>query len=173
MTPTGLTFYLAIEPIDMRRSFDGLAALALSRLGRDIRAERAMIVFVNRRRDTLKLLWCDATGVCILGKRLEKREVSLPSSIPAGAHSIIVDARALAALLDGVVQQKADCTSTHRSTVTEARAAGCRTVDGLGMLIHQAALQQLAWLGRHPDVAVMRQAAHTALSERSAATAGG
>jgi shikimate dehydrogenase len=54
-----------------------------------------------------------------------------------------------------------------------AAQLGARTVDGLGMLIHQAALQQLAWLGRHPDVAVMRQAAHTALSERSAATAGG
>ena len=50
---------------------------------------------------------------------------------------------------------------------------GARTVDGLGMLIHQAALQQLAWLGRHPDIAVMRRAAHTALQQRSAENAGG
>ncbi len=49
-----------------------------------------------------------------------------------------------------------------------ARAAlvGARTIDGLGMLIHQAALQQLAWLGRLPDVAVMRSAAQEALAER-------
>jgi shikimate dehydrogenase len=50
---------------------------------------------------------------------------------------------------------------------------GARTVDGLGMLIHQAALQQLAWLGRLPDVAVMRRAAEQALQERSSRAASG
>jgi shikimate dehydrogenase len=48
-----------------------------------------------------------------------------------------------------------------------AGGVGARTIDGLGMLIHQAALQQLAWLGRRPDVAVMRRAAEAALRERS------
>ena len=52
-----------------------------------------------------------------------------------------------------------------------AEQLGARTIDGLGMLIHQAALQQLAWLGRLPDVAVMRRAAELALQERSAAAA--
>jgi shikimate dehydrogenase len=47
-----------------------------------------------------------------------------------------------------------------------ADQVGSRTIDGLGMLIHQAALQQVAWLGRHPDVAVMRRAAEAALAER-------
>ena len=54
-----------------------------------------------------------------------------------------------------------------------AEQVGARTIDGLGMLIHQAALQQLAWLGRHPDVAVMRRAAEAALRERTSHTAGG
>jgi shikimate dehydrogenase len=54
-----------------------------------------------------------------------------------------------------------------------AEQAGARTVDGLGMLIHQAALQQLAWLGRLPDVAVMRRAAEQALQERSSRAASG
>lgn len=43
---------------------------------------------------------------------------------------------------------------------------GVRTIDGLGMLIHQAALQQLAWVGELPDVAVMRAAAEAALAAR-------
>jgi shikimate dehydrogenase len=43
---------------------------------------------------------------------------------------------------------------------------GARTVDGLGMLIHQAALQQQHWLGSLPDVAVMRAAAEAALAAR-------
>jgi shikimate dehydrogenase len=50
---------------------------------------------------------------------------------------------------------------------------GARTVDGLGMLIHQAALQQQAWLGRLADVAVMRRAAEQALQERSSRAASG
>ena len=48
----------------------------------------------------------------------------------------------------------------------EAARVGARTVDGLGMLIHQAALQQQAWLGRVGDVAVMRRAAEAALAAR-------
>ncbi len=50
--------------------------------------------------------------------------------------------------------------------LAQAALVGARTVDGLGMLIHQAALQQLAWLGRLPDVGVMRRAAEEALAER-------
>jgi shikimate dehydrogenase len=47
-----------------------------------------------------------------------------------------------------------------------AAAAGCTVVDGLGMLIHQAVLQQELWTGRRPDVAVMRAAALDELSRR-------
>lgn len=53
--------------------------------------------------------------------------------------------------------------------LTRAGLTGARTVDGLGMLIHQAALQQVAWLGRLPDVGVMRRAAEQALRERESA----
>jgi shikimate dehydrogenase len=48
----------------------------------------------------------------------------------------------------------------------QAEQAGARTIDGLGMLIHQAALQQQAWLGKLPDVDVMRRAAVAALAAR-------
>jgi shikimate dehydrogenase len=44
-----------------------------------------------------------------------------------------------------------------------ADSAGARTLGGLGMLVHQAALQQLTWLGRLPDVDEMRRAAEAAL----------
>ena len=44
------------------------------------------------------------------------------------------------------------------------RELGARTVDGLGMLVHQAALQQAIWTGYRPDVANMYQAALQALS---------
>jgi len=47
-----------------------------------------------------------------------------------------------------------------------ADAVGARTIDGLGMLIHQAALQQQIWTRRLPDVGVMRTAAEAALASR-------
>lgn len=49
-----------------------------------------------------------------------------------------------------------------------ARAVGARAVDGLGMLVHQAALQQQLWTGELPDVAVMRAAAEAELIRRAA-----
>lgn len=49
-----------------------------------------------------------------------------------------------------------------------AGAAGCVVVDGLGMLIHQAVLQQQLWTGRRPDPAVMRIAAMDELARRRA-----
>jgi shikimate dehydrogenase len=48
-----------------------------------------------------------------------------------------------------------------------ARAIGARTVDGLGMLVHQAVLQQELWLGVRPDPAVMRAAAVQELAARA------
>ena len=50
--------------------------------------------------------------------------------------------------------------------LTAAESLGARTVDGLGMLIHQAALQQERWLGIRPDTTVMRTAAEAALADR-------
>jgi shikimate dehydrogenase len=47
-----------------------------------------------------------------------------------------------------------------------ADSIGARTVDGLGMLIHQAALQQERWIGVRPDTVVMRAAAEAALADR-------
>jgi len=48
-----------------------------------------------------------------------------------------------------------------------ATAAGCRTVDGLGMLVHQAVLQQVLWTGIRPDPAVLRAAAVAELTRRN------
>ena len=106
MTPAGMTVLLATAPVDMRRSFDGLARAVQEQLGRDFAAKRAMFVFVNRRRDLLKLLWRDATGWCLLCKRLDERVVVLPSNVPDGATSVSIDGKTLAALLDGVVRPR-------------------------------------------------------------------
>lgn len=50
---------------------------------------------------------------------------------------------------------------------------GATTIDGLGMLVHQAALQQERWLGIAPDTAAMRAAAEAELASRAVAEAAG
>jgi shikimate dehydrogenase len=48
-----------------------------------------------------------------------------------------------------------------------ARSAGARAVDGLGMLVHQAALQQQLWTGVRPEPMLLRRAAEAELAARS------
>ena len=120
MTPAGLTVLLAVEPVDMRRSFDGLALWVQEKLGQEPKMSNAMFVFVNRRRDMMKALWRDATGWCLLAKRLDDRAVALPREIPDGASSIAIDSSALAALLDGVARPRRE---TGRDVARASRAA--------------------------------------------------
>lgn len=120
MTPAGMTVMLAVEPVDMRRSFDGLAALVTERMAQDPRAQRTMFVFINRQRTALKILWSDGRGLFILARRLDQHVVQLPSQIPDGARSIQVDARTLAALLEGVEPRRRE---TGRTVAAAARAA--------------------------------------------------
>ena len=65
MIPANVRIFLCTEPVDMRRSFDGLALAARERLGQDPR-QGGLFAFVNRRANRLKLLWFDRNGYCLL-----------------------------------------------------------------------------------------------------------
>ena len=69
--PSSWRVYLAVEPVDMRKQFDGLWAEVEQRLGEDP-LQGALFVFSNRDRNRLKMLYWDGTGVWVLAKRLEK-----------------------------------------------------------------------------------------------------
>lgn len=120
MTPAGLNILLAVQPVDMRRSFDGLKVVVRDQLQRDPKAERAMFVFLNRDQSMAKILWRDASGWCLLAKRLDERIFELPAQIPTGTASIGVDARTLAALLDGTQKPGKE---TRRDIANAARKA--------------------------------------------------
>lgn len=70
-------YYLWLEPIDMRKSFDGLQGLVTGELGRDALSGEVFI-FMNRRREQVKLLVWDRTGFVIYYKRLERGRFELP-----------------------------------------------------------------------------------------------
>ena len=59
------------QPTDMRKSHDGLAALCQHAMGFDPLSGQ-VFVFMNKRRDRIKSLYWDGTGLCLYYKRLEK-----------------------------------------------------------------------------------------------------
>jgi len=71
MLSTTARIWLYQKPVDMRRSFDGLAAIAQNVLSLQA-ASGDWFVFINRRRTQMKILYFDADGYCIWAKRLER-----------------------------------------------------------------------------------------------------
>lgn len=59
------------QPVDMRKSFDGLYALTRQELGQNPLSGR-LFVFINRRATQMKVLYWDRTGFCVWAKRLEQ-----------------------------------------------------------------------------------------------------
>lgn len=98
--PPTVKIFLATEPADMRKSFDGLKALVEEFLGNDPLSGH-LFVFRNRRGDRLKILYWDRDGLAIWYKRLEAGTFVFPQADEAGA-SVEVPPAELAMLLDGV-----------------------------------------------------------------------
>jgi transposase len=81
---SGSRYYLWREPVDMRKSFDGLQGLVTGQMGRDALSGEVFI-FMNRRRDQVKMLVWDRSGFVIYYKRLERGRFELPAAA-GGEH---------------------------------------------------------------------------------------
>ena len=98
--PPGLQVFMAVEPIDMRKSFDGLSAAVQAVFDRKV-LDGHLFLFLNRRRDLLKCLWWDRDGLAIFAKRLELGSYEVPRHDPE-TKQLRLDATQLALLLSGV-----------------------------------------------------------------------
>lgn len=96
-----LKVLVAIEACDMRKGFNGLAALVEQRLGEDLKAG-ALFVFSNRRHTRIKILCWDGTGLWVLTKRLEQGTFSWPRPGQVQTTKLKLTPQALAMLTDGV-----------------------------------------------------------------------
>jgi transposase len=96
-----LKIFVALEPCDLRKSFNGLYALVSERLGEDPR-QGALFVFTNRRRTRLKILYWDGTGLWVLIKRLEEGTFAWPKSGQTEGVKLKLAPEALAMLTDGI-----------------------------------------------------------------------
>ncbi len=101
MIPHGVEVFFGLEPIDLRWGFDRLAGAVAERVGREARSG-ALFVFFGRRRDAIKVLFFDGTGMCLFYKRLDRGTFRLPEATDTKATSITLDERSLDDLLDGI-----------------------------------------------------------------------
>ncbi len=97
--PSALRIYLAVEPVDMRKQFNGLWSQAEETLQENPR-DGALFVFVNKGRDRIKMLYWDGTGPWVFAKRLEKGRFSWP--IGSDRRKLSLAPEALTMLLSGI-----------------------------------------------------------------------
>ena len=98
--PAAIRIFLAVRPVDMRKSFNGLWAAVQEHLGEDPRSG-AVFCFTNAEHTRLKLVYWDGTGVWVLAKRLEKGRFSWPAAAD-GRRKRALAPEALALLVGGV-----------------------------------------------------------------------
>lgn len=96
--PTGTRVWLAAGVTDMRRGFDGLAAIVQDKL-RDDPFSGHVFVFRGRKGDRLKVLWWDGDGMCLLAKRLEEGRFVWPNAESGAVH---LTPAQLSMLLEGI-----------------------------------------------------------------------
>ena len=142
----------------------GAARAVVDALGR---AGAAEVVVVNRNADRATMAAALAGPVGRVGSAADVAGAELvvnATSVGMGTLELPLDPGMLRA---GQVVADLVYHPLETALLAAARAAGARVVDGLGMLVHQAALQQELWLGARPDTAVMRAAALDELVKRN------
>lgn len=96
-------YYLYLGPTDMRKQFDGLAGVVRHEFSTEVMGGDVFI-FINRRRDRIKLLMWDTSGFALYYKRLESGTFELPL-VRAGENSTELDWPELVFLLEGIELQ--------------------------------------------------------------------
>jgi transposase len=89
MLPIGVEVFVAVEPVDMRLGIERLGAVVRERMRREPRS-RALFVFVGKRRQSLKVLSWDGTGMVLWYKKLDRGLFELPRPSEAGERSVVV-----------------------------------------------------------------------------------
>jgi transposase len=97
--PPTVRIFLALDPVDLRGSFDALSGHT-RRLGGDP-LDGHLYVFLNARRTLMKILWFDRNGFVVYAKRLERGTFQVPDA-PHDTRRVVVDAAVLAMILEGI-----------------------------------------------------------------------
>src|SRR5687767_4273458 len=90
--------YACCAPVDMRKGFEGLYALAQKSSAQPLSGD--LYLFVGRDRKRAKVLYFDGTGLCLLHKRLEQGRFACLWENPQGA-TLALSPTELALFLEG------------------------------------------------------------------------
>jgi transposase len=101
LVPRAVRVYFATQPANLRKSFDGLTNEIRWALGHDPLSGH-VFVFLNRRRNQVKLIVWTRGGFTIVHKRLERGTFTFPSRVTPDASSVAIDVHELAMLLEGI-----------------------------------------------------------------------
>jgi len=82
--------YLYRDPVDFRKSINGLAIIVEGDMGRNPFG-KGLFIFSNRQRDKIKLLYWDKTGFALWYKRLEKHRFKWPRNSNTAELTLEVD----------------------------------------------------------------------------------
>jgi len=100
LLPSVVQVLVAVHPVDMRNSIDGLVAVVMNTWKQDVYTGH-LFVFVSRRRDRVKILAWDNGGFVVFYKRLEAGRFRVPA-FDDDAITAQLDGTQLAMLLDGI-----------------------------------------------------------------------
>jgi transposase len=133
--PASVRILLAVEPCDMRKGFDMLAAIVRDAFGEDPLSGH-LFVFRSRRGDRLKMLWWDRDGYAIWMKRLEAGTFRMPAfDSTASSSRVELPRRELMMMLEGIdpkivrKSRRFTCASAERVYVHGRRDARIRDLD--------------------------------------------
>ena len=101
LVPRAVRVYFATQPVSLRKSFDGLVNEIRHALGYDP-LDGHLFVFLNRRKNQVKLIVWTRGGFTITHKRLERGTFTFPARVTASATSVVIEAHELSMLLEGI-----------------------------------------------------------------------
>lgn len=97
---SGLKIYGSLESVDLRKSFEGLSGVVRNILDEDPHSG-SLFIFTNQRRNRVKLLYWDGSGLWVLSKRLEKGSFFWPKQTSSN-KKISLTPESISLILDGI-----------------------------------------------------------------------
>lgn len=99
--PPSVQLYVATQPVDVRRSFNGLSLYVQSVLRMSPMCGH-LFIFFNRRKDQVRILYWDRTGYALWAKRLERGRFALEPKLLSPGGPASIEAAELALILEGI-----------------------------------------------------------------------
>jgi transposase len=110
--------YVALGATDMRKGFDGLYGIVRDRLGLEVKSGH-LFLFANARRNRLKILYWDGSGLWSCAKRLERGRFTWPVAVDQ-SNRVALSHEELALLIGGIDLSKTRRKNWYRITASES-----------------------------------------------------